>query len=95
MCALTHPATWIMYVIVLFFPSSRITSVSFLPLFFFLSFFLFYFSQPITFHKPHPGSTIHPKMLIKFGKRLKAHYGWDEEQFSAAVNPDFIDEDLD
>lgn len=52
-------------------------------------------SQPITFHKPHPDSTIHPKMLIKFGKRLKAHYGWDEEQFSAAVNLDFIDEDLD
>lgn len=52
-------------------------------------------SQPITFHKPHPDSTIHPKMLIKFGKRLKAHYGWDEEHFSAAVNPDFIDEDLD
>jgi len=34
-------------------------------------------------------------MLIKFGKRLKAHYGWDEEQFFAAVNPDPIDEDLD
>jgi hypothetical protein len=34
-------------------------------------------------------------MLIKFGKRLKAHYGWDEEQFSVAVNLDFIDEDLD
>jgi hypothetical protein len=52
-------------------------------------------SQPITFHKPHPDSTIHPKMLIKFGKRLKARYGWDEEQFSVAVNLDFIDEDLD
>ena len=67
--------------------ASWITSVPSLP--------LFLVSQPITFHKPHPGSTIHPKMLIKFGKRLKAHYGWDEEQFSAAVNPDFIDEDLD
>jgi hypothetical protein len=51
--------------------------------------------QPITFHKPHPDSTIHPKMLIKFGKRLKAHYDWDEVQFAAAVNLDFIDEDLD
>ena len=58
-------------------------------------FFFLFFSQPVTFHKPHPDSTIHPKMLIKFGKRLKAHYGWDEEQFSAALNPDFIDEDLD
>ena len=84
----------------------HVRNCSFLPLFpdhfgviltafLLLSFFLFYFSQPITFHKPHPGSTIHPKMLIKFGKRLKAHYGWDEEQFSAAINPDFIDEDLD
>jgi hypothetical protein len=51
--------------------------------------------QPITFHKPHPDSTIHPKMLIKFGKRLKAHYGWDADQFSAAVNLDYLDEDLD
>jgi len=51
--------------------------------------------HPITFHKPHPDSTIHPKMLIKFGKRLKAHYDWDEVQFAAAVNLDFIDEDLD
>ena len=73
-------------------PSSGLPSVPSLPLFFSFSFFL---SQPITFHKPHPDSTIHPKMLIKFGKRLKAHYGWDEEQFTAAVNPDFIDEDLD
>ena len=70
-----------------------------LSLFFFIllpysNFFSFFCGQPITFHKPHPDSTIHPKMLIKFGKRLKAHYGWDEEQFSAA-GPDYIDEDLD
>ncbi|KZV80369.1 hypothetical protein EXIGLDRAFT_705504 [Exidia glandulosa HHB12029] len=37
--------------------------------------------KPITFHKPHPDSTIHPVMLLEFSKRLKEKYGWSEEMF--------------
>jgi len=33
---------------------------------------------PITFHKPHPDSTIHPIMLKEFSKRLQKQYGWQE-----------------
>ncbi|EJD52421.1 hypothetical protein AURDEDRAFT_181024 [Auricularia subglabra TFB-10046 SS5] len=39
--------------------------------------------QPITFHKPHPDSTIHPVMLLEFSKRLKEKYGWTEEMFAS------------
>ncbi|KIP10936.1 hypothetical protein PHLGIDRAFT_125248 [Phlebiopsis gigantea 11061_1 CR5-6] len=38
--------------------------------------------RPITFHKPHPDSTIHPVMLKEFGKRLRRTYGWSEEAFN-------------
>jgi len=34
---------------------------------------------PITFHKPHPDSTIHPIMLRDFSKRLQRQYGWESE----------------
>ncbi|KAG5647031.1 hypothetical protein DXG03_001401 [Asterophora parasitica] len=37
--------------------------------------------KPITFHKPHPDPTIHPIMLKDFAKRLKRHYGWNEDDF--------------
>jgi len=37
--------------------------------------------RPITFHKPHPDSTIPYKMLLGFRKRLAKHYGWTEAQF--------------
>ncbi|KAJ7647049.1 hypothetical protein FB45DRAFT_892185 [Roridomyces roridus] len=39
---------------------------------------------PITFHKPHPDSTIHPIMLREFAKKLKKSYGWNETDFLAA-----------
>ncbi|KAF9263366.1 hypothetical protein L218DRAFT_959393 [Marasmius fiardii PR-910] len=35
--------------------------------------------HPISFHKPHPDSTIPPKMLKQFSKRLRDHYGWVPE----------------
>ncbi|KIM83397.1 hypothetical protein PILCRDRAFT_819635 [Piloderma croceum F 1598] len=35
---------------------------------------------PITFHKPHPDSTIHPIMLKEFSKRLRKQYGWQESE---------------
>ncbi|KAL0068782.1 hypothetical protein AAF712_004111 [Marasmius tenuissimus] len=35
--------------------------------------------NPISFHKPHPDSTIPPKMLKQFSKRLRDHYGWVPE----------------
>ncbi|KAG8904489.1 hypothetical protein FRB99_001665 [Tulasnella sp. 403] len=37
--------------------------------------------KPITFHKPHPDSTIHHIMLLEFRKRLQQQYGWTEEHF--------------
>ncbi|KDQ57640.1 hypothetical protein JAAARDRAFT_35330 [Jaapia argillacea MUCL 33604] len=37
--------------------------------------------RSVTFHKPHPDSTIHPIMLKEFGKKLKDAYGWDEADF--------------
>ncbi|KAG6866749.1 hypothetical protein C0991_011408 [Blastosporella zonata] len=37
--------------------------------------------MPITFHKPHPDSTLQPIMLKTYAKRLKKHYGWTEEDF--------------
>ncbi|OCH91443.1 hypothetical protein OBBRIDRAFT_753183 [Obba rivulosa] len=40
---------------------------------------------PITFHKPHPDSTIHPVMLKDFRKRLKRYYGWDEHEWEKAM----------
>ncbi|KAI0784099.1 hypothetical protein C8Q75DRAFT_894852 [Abortiporus biennis] len=38
--------------------------------------------NPITFHKPHPDSTLYPE---QFGKRLKNYYGWSEEDFYRAA----------
>jgi len=35
----------------------------------------------ITFHKPHPDSTIGPIMLKEFSKRLQKAYGWTEDDF--------------
>ncbi|ESK96615.1 hypothetical protein Moror_6835 [Moniliophthora roreri MCA 2997] len=35
--------------------------------------------NPISFHKPHPDSTITPVMLKQFSKRLRDHYGWSPE----------------
>ncbi|KDQ21524.1 hypothetical protein BOTBODRAFT_50148 [Botryobasidium botryosum FD-172 SS1] len=35
----------------------------------------------ITFHKPHPDSTIHPIMFKEFSKRLREKYNWTNEQF--------------
>ncbi|KAH8107794.1 hypothetical protein BXZ70DRAFT_997460 [Cristinia sonorae] len=34
---------------------------------------------PITFHKPHPDPTLYPNHIRAFGKRLKKHYGWTEQ----------------
>jgi len=34
---------------------------------------------PITFHRPHPDSTINPIMLKEFSKRLQRQYGWESE----------------
>ncbi|KAF8070672.1 hypothetical protein FPV67DRAFT_1488307 [Lyophyllum atratum] len=36
---------------------------------------------PITFHKPHPDPTLQPIRLKDYAKRLKKHYGWNEEDF--------------
>ncbi|KAI0305730.1 hypothetical protein B0F90DRAFT_1700505 [Multifurca ochricompacta] len=35
--------------------------------------------RSISFHKPHPGNTIDPITLQKWGKKLKSYYGWSEE----------------
>ncbi|KAG7098800.1 hypothetical protein E1B28_000705 [Marasmius oreades] len=35
--------------------------------------------NPISFHKPHPDSTIPPKLLKQYSKRLRDHYGWVPE----------------
>jgi len=35
--------------------------------------------RSISFHKPHPESTIDPITLQKWGKKLKSYYGWSEE----------------
>ncbi|PCH43414.1 hypothetical protein WOLCODRAFT_138330 [Wolfiporia cocos MD-104 SS10] len=41
--------------------------------------------MPITFHKPHPDSTLQPIRLKEISKRLKRHYGWSEEDFFKAA----------
>ncbi|KAJ4483176.1 hypothetical protein J3R30DRAFT_3697951 [Lentinula aciculospora] len=33
--------------------------------------------RSISFHKPHPDSTIGPVLLKKFSKKLRTYYGWD------------------
>jgi len=35
--------------------------------------------RSISFHKPHPESTIDPITLQKWGKKLKSFHGWSEE----------------
>ncbi|KAG7446329.1 uncharacterized protein BT62DRAFT_968061 [Guyanagaster necrorhizus] len=35
--------------------------------------------RSISFHKPHPDSFIHPKMLKVFSKKLRKYYGWISE----------------
>ncbi|KAF7980729.1 hypothetical protein HWV62_36739 [Athelia sp. TMB] len=40
---------------------------------------------PVTFHKPHPDSTIHPIMLREFGKKLMDYYGWEREDLMRAT----------
>lgn len=35
----------------------------------------------ITFHKPHPDSTLHPHLLRDFRKKLQRQYGWTEANF--------------
>jgi hypothetical protein len=40
--------------------------------------------KPITFHKPHPDTTLHPVRVKQFAKRLKKQYGWTEEDFMKA-----------
>ncbi|TFK44345.1 hypothetical protein BDQ12DRAFT_672818 [Crucibulum laeve] len=37
--------------------------------------------KSITFHKPHPDSTIKHVKLKQFARDLKNHYGWTEEDF--------------
>jgi len=37
--------------------------------------------HPFMVHRPHPDSTLTPKMLRIIGARLKRRYGWDEEDF--------------
>jgi len=37
---------------------------------------------PITFHKPHPDSTLHPHLLRSFRKSLQRKYGWTEANFA-------------
>ncbi|KAJ3558020.1 hypothetical protein NM688_g1154 [Phlebia brevispora] len=39
----------------------------------------------ITFHKPHPDTTIYPVKLREFGKRLKRTYGWSQQDFFKAA----------
>ena len=34
-------------------------------------------SRRIVFHKPHPDSNVHPKMLHAMGRRLSKWFGWD------------------
>ncbi|KAI0062875.1 hypothetical protein BV25DRAFT_1855093 [Artomyces pyxidatus] len=38
-------------------------------------------ARSISFHKPHPDSTIDPITLTLWGKKLKDYYGWSEEIF--------------
>jgi len=40
---------------------------------------------PVTFHKPHPDSTINPIMLREFGKKLMEYYGWEREDLMRAT----------
>ncbi|TFK54510.1 hypothetical protein OE88DRAFT_1676255 [Heliocybe sulcata] len=42
--------------------------------------------RPITFHKPHPDSTIQPIRLRQYAKDLKELYGWSEEDFYKALS---------
>ncbi|KAH7916563.1 Molybdopterin biosynthesis MoaE [Hygrophoropsis aurantiaca] len=35
--------------------------------------------RPITFHKPHPDSTLRPVILKEFAKKLNAYYGWSSD----------------
>jgi len=37
--------------------------------------------KSITFHKPHPDSTLHAYHLRDIRRRLKNYYGWSEEDF--------------
>ncbi|KAI0645959.1 hypothetical protein C8Q79DRAFT_967138 [Trametes meyenii] len=41
--------------------------------------------RSITFHKPHPDPTIHPKKLRDFSKKLQEYYGWDPDDFLKQV----------
>ncbi|KAI0665909.1 hypothetical protein C8Q78DRAFT_985573 [Trametes maxima] len=41
--------------------------------------------RSITFHKPHPDPTIHPKKLRDFSKKLREYYGWDPDDFLKQV----------
>lgn len=40
-------------------------------------------SGSITFHKPHPDSTVFPVMLRTFGRRMATWFGWKPSDFSA------------
>ncbi|EGO00109.1 hypothetical protein SERLA73DRAFT_167949 [Serpula lacrymans var. lacrymans S7.3] len=42
--------------------------------------------KSITFHKPHPDTTLHPIKLKEYGNRLKRYYGWSEEDFNKMLN---------
>jgi hypothetical protein len=45
--------------------------------------------RSISFHKPHPESTIDPITLQKWGKKLKNYYGWSEEVLLQHANLQF------
>ncbi|KAJ8696378.1 hypothetical protein PTI98_006252 [Pleurotus ostreatus] len=40
--------------------------------------------KSITFHKPHPDSTLQPYHISAFGARLRDHYGWSKEKLETS-----------
>ncbi|KAJ7204095.1 hypothetical protein GGX14DRAFT_460835 [Mycena pura] len=42
-------------------------------------------ARPITFHRPHPDSTLAPHMIKWIGARLKRNYGWTSSSFTQGV----------
>ncbi|KAF9501917.1 hypothetical protein BDN71DRAFT_1438656 [Pleurotus eryngii] len=40
--------------------------------------------KSITFHKPHPDSTLQPHHISAFGARLRDHYGWSKEKLETS-----------